>query len=112
MQLSEQDIQGIVSDATAKLKADLAANLTQKLDCVVTAEASEAVRKHVQQWVAENVIPDVTAILTEGKASLVNAATKSAEAMCDALAQSMKDTLAKKLEQSWDRKKVFEAMFT
>ena len=69
-------------------------------------------RDHVQEWVKENVLPDVTAILTTGKVSLVNTAASAAESMCEELSKSMAASLKEKLEKSWDRKKIFEAMFT
>ncbi len=111
MNLTEEDMKAIVSEATANLKAQLTANLTTKLDSDVTWAASQAVREHVQEWVKTNVLPDVTAILIAGKASLVNTAANAAEMMCDDLAKSMADTLKERLGKSWERKKIFDAMF-
>ncbi len=112
MNLTEEDMKAIVSQATANLKSQLTASLTAKLDSEVKFVASQAVREHVQEWVKANVLPDVTAILTTGKASLVNTAASAAEAMCQELSKSMAASLKERLEKPWERKKIFEAMFS
>lgn len=111
MNLTQEDMQEIVKDATANLKAQLTSDLTRRLDAEVTHAAANTIREYVQEWVKENVLPDVEAILIEGKTSLVNTASASANAMCDELSKSMTETLKVKLSKSWDRSKIFEALF-
>jgi hypothetical protein len=111
MNLSEEELKAIATQATDSLKLQLTNDLVSSLHREVTYAATQAVREHVQEWVKENVLPDVSAILVAGKASLVNTAGAVAEKMCEQLAESMTETLQEKLAKSWERKKIFEAMF-
>lgn len=112
MELSKEDVQEIITDVTTNLKSEVVRDLTKTLNWEVSQESRKMVVEHVHEWVKENVLPDVTAILIEGKASLVNAAAQASENMCDALSDSLVAALKENLEKSWNRKKLFEAMFT
>lgn len=72
--------------------------------------ASVAVNTQVTEWVKENLIPEVLMALTESKDGLITAAPVMAQTMVQALNASLQETITKKLESSWERKKIFEAL--
>lgn len=111
MQFSEQDLNEVVAQATQDLKVQLQRDLVSRMSSTIETTAREMVKNHVETWVAENVLPDVTLVLLEGKQSLVQAAVLASEGIAQEISKHMVEATVKNLKKSWTRKKIFEALF-
>ena len=56
-------------------------------------------------------MPEIIKELVESKQGLIAVGAKLAPALVEELVKSMADAFKKKMEQSWERKKVFEAIW-
>jgi FKBP-type peptidyl-prolyl cis-trans isomerase (trigger factor) len=74
-------------------------------------ELPEAVKREVQAFIAEDILPEIRAELVASKDVFVNAATEMARAAPVEIAKAMQEHIAKNLTNSWTLRKVVEAMF-
>src|SRR5690606_31592883 len=75
-------------------------------------EIPEAVKKAVQEFITEEIIPEIQAELTANKAVFVDAATEMVKGAPAEIGKAMQAQLAKKLTDSWQLKKILEACFS
>ncbi|WP_116521028.1 hypothetical protein [Achromobacter insuavis] len=108
--LSQEQIQQAVSDAMPDVLRGLRREIEDRLVREAIQTASMSVTAQVNEWVKENLVPEVLKALTESKDGLIAAAPVMAETMVQALNVSLQETITKKLESSWERKKIFEAL--
>lgn len=111
MQISDKDMAAIVADATSNLKTKLSAELSNRLEYQVLNAAQDQVAEYVRAWVAENILPDIGAVLTESKEGLVSTALAVGEGLTKSISEMMVEAVTKNLENSYHRNKVFEALF-
>ena len=112
MELSQEQIQQIVQEATESLKLKLKSDLMAGLEPAIRSTAQQAVRQHVERWISENVLPSVTIMLEEGKASLEASAIEGASLIAEELAEAMKKSAHTSLQSSLYRRRIFEALFS
>ncbi len=74
-------------------------------------ELPEAVKKAVQEFVAEEIIPAIKADLEANKDTFVTAATDMVRGAPAEIGKAMQEQLAKNLTQSWTLRKIVEACF-
>lgn len=89
------------------LKKEITAGISYESKAVVQKEVQEA----VTEWVKENIIPVVISRLVESKDGIISVAVALAPAMVDEINKGLIGALSKKMESSWERKKIFDAMF-
>jgi len=87
-------------------KEEISKNITWE----IREKAAAVIQKEVEAWVKENVIPEVLKGLTERKEGFIGLGVEFGQQAVQLISQSMTDTLKKKLESSWERKKIFTAM--
>ena len=109
--LTQEQIESLFNEARPSVLEGLKREMSVQISHEARSEAAKVVRTHVEAWVKANVIPELTLQLIEGKDGLVKAGKLLADAVCDELVKSCVKDLAKKLEQSWERKNIMEAMF-
>jgi hypothetical protein len=71
-------------------------------------ELPEAVKKTVNEFITEEVVPEVRAELSANKDAFVAAATEMAKSASVEIAKAMQTTIAKNLTNSWTLRKVVE----
>ena len=103
----DQAVQDIVPDVLRGLKNEL----RDRALGIARDAALDVVRKEVAAWATENLVPAVRDSLIESKDGIVAVAPTVAKSLVDVLATAMTAELKKKLESSWERKKILEAMF-
>lgn len=111
MQLSDDQMQQLVADATQNLQIQLQQSLVKRLEITVTESAARLIHSHVEAWIKQNVLPDVTTLLEDGKAALLASSIEGANAIAEGLAEGMKDTALKNLENPYRRSEIFKTLF-
>ena len=87
------------------------AEIKASINWEVKSKTASLVAAHVEQWVKDNLLPEITVALVESKEGLIKVATDFAPRAVEALTDSLSKSLKERLEKSWDRTKSFEAMF-
>lgn len=73
--------------------------------------AMQIVSTETQKWIKENIIPEIVKELIESKQGLISIGVKLAPKLVDALVVEMTKAFTSKLENSWERNKIFESIF-
>jgi hypothetical protein len=110
MNLTEEDLKSIMESATEQLKSQLKDQLVNKVQWQMDSTAENLIKNHVVDWMKENVLPEVTAILQDQKVGLVNAVASAAPKMAETLAKRMTTSFQKNLE-SYSGRDFFKKMF-
>lgn len=72
---------------------------------------SQVIAETVTTFMKEEIVPEIQKALIESKEGLINTVPLFTGEITTLLAEAMTKELKKKLETSWDRQKIFEAMF-
>jgi len=102
-QMLAESLPSMIEGFKAEIKAQISWDVKDKTSSMVSA--------HVEAWVKEHLLPEITAALVESKDGLVSIGVSLAPEVASALTSSLLAELKEKLEQSWTRGKIFEAMF-
>lgn len=108
--LTQEQINQAVSDVVPDVLRGLREEIKERALFAAKEAAITEVNKAVVEWVKSELIPDVHTALAESKDGLVSFAPKLAGEVTSALSSALMDALRKKLENSWERKRVFEAL--
>ena len=108
--LTNEQINDAVKDVLPDVLAGLKKQVTEQALYQAQQAMTAAVNKSVTEWVIENLVPEIHASLTESKDGLIAFAPRMAESVTMALSDAIVETLKKKLENQWERKKIFEAL--
>lgn len=110
MELSQEQIEKIINSALPEIKKSMVNDVKNAISWDVKEEAAKAVSDHVMEYVTKEIIPEITNQLVESKEGLISLGTKVAPMLVETIAIELCNTLKKKLEQSWERKKIFESL--
>ncbi len=72
---------------------------------------SQIIAETVSTFMKEQIIPEIQLALIESKNGLISTVPIFAEEVTKLIADAMIKDLKKHLENSWERQKIFEAMF-
>lgn len=111
MNLTQEQVQSILKEATPSIVAGLREEVVRQAKWEMNPIISQMIQKEVSEFMTTEIIPIVRQQLVEGKAGLITIAIDSANAITESLAKAMAATLQKKLESSYDRTKILEALF-
>lgn len=111
MKLSNKQVTEILEDARPRIVETLIEDVRSALTYSIRDTISSDIHKAVKEWAAENIIPEIIASLDDNKDGLVALAPAMAKGCVEAMSKAMVATLEKKLTDSWERKKLFSAMF-
>ena len=109
--LTEEQIQQIVADSAADITATAKRQVKEKVAHEVSYAVSQCIRDCASAYLAEHVKPKIVEMLTENNEAILEAATRVASEAGTLLVQAMVADFKSKLETSWTRKKILEAMF-
>jgi len=108
--LTQEQINEAVADAMPNVLAGLKREISENAIYTAKQAAWSAVQAAVTKWINENLVPEILTALAESKDGLVASAPLLAQSVNDAMVEAFQDTVKKKLESSWERKKLFEAL--
>lgn len=110
--LTQEQINEAVSGAMPDILAGLRKEIAETAIYQAKQTANAAVSKAVSDWVVENLVPEILKTLTDNKDGLLAMAPTLAHNMTTAMSVAFLDSITKKLETSWERKKIFEALLS
>jgi hypothetical protein len=110
--LTQDQITEAVQDALPSVLAGLKKQIQEQALYSAQNTMVTEVNKAVTQWIVDNLVPEIHSTLAQSKDGLIAMVPKIAEGITDALAKSMNEAISKKLENSWERKKIFEALIS
>jgi hypothetical protein len=110
--LTQEQIEEAVKDAMPDILAGLRKEIGETAIFHAKLTAQDAVQKAVSGWVVDNLVPAILKTLVDSKDSLVAMAPVFAQSMAVEMQKAFIDSIQKKLETSWDRKKIFDALLS
>lgn len=108
--INQQQINDMVKDTMPEIINALRNEIRETTLNEVRRSLQNEVQSVVKEWVVQNLVPEIHNVLIEGKEGLISVAPVLAEQVSLTLAETLKETIAKKMESSWERKKIFEAL--
>jgi len=111
MKLTEGQLKDLLQEATQEATRMLKKDLVDKIEYEMTDVARTTIKHFVKDWVQDNVIPEVTNRLVASKDGLVASAIPMADAITEGVSQALTEAVKENLSRSYDRKKIFSALF-
>lgn len=108
--LTQEQINEAVTGAMPDILAGLRKEIAETAIYQAKQTAQQAVGKAVSDWIIENLVPEVIKTLADNKDGLVALAPTLAQNMTAAMSEAFTASITKKLESSYERKKIFEAL--
>jgi hypothetical protein len=108
--MTPEMINELLEAAKPSVIESLKRELTQMVSYEVRSEAAKIVQAETVKWVNENIVPAIIAALVEQKDGMISIGTKLGPALVDEITKGMVTTVSEKLKQSWERKKIWEAL--
>ena len=109
--LTNEEIAKLLDEAKPSIVAGLKADILGQISWDVKNAVGGLVKEHVEQWVKENILPDITRGLIESKAGMVAVGVQLGPEVAKVMVASLLDSLKKTMEQSYRRTSVFKSMF-
>lgn len=108
--LTQDQINQAVSDAMPDVLAGLRKEISETALYHARNSAQAAITKAVGEWVEAELVPAIRATLAAEKDGLISIAPEIAAGITAELNKALLATIKEKLEKSWERKKIFEAL--
>lgn len=109
--LTNEEIAKLLDEAKPSIVAGLKADILSQISWEVKHVVAGLVKGHVEGWVKENALPDITRGLVESKQGIVAIGAQLGPEVAKALVAALTDSLKKSLEQSYQRSAMFKALF-
>ncbi len=109
--LTQEQINELLEQAKPSIIEGLKKDVADCISWSTKQEAGKIISQTVSDWVKENIVPEITKSLIEGKDGLVSSGISLAPMMVEALTAGMLADFKKKMESEWERRKVFDALF-
>lgn len=104
-----------IDDTVKDMLPNIMAAFKEEIKETALSQARETVRDQirvaVEDWVKENLIPEIIKHLAEEKDGIISTIPKMIDEITHSLSKSLCGDLNKNLSSSWTRKKIFEALF-
>lgn len=107
---NKEQVQELLDAAKPSVIETIKNDLIRNVSYDVRETAGRLIKEHVETWIKENVLPELSKQLIESKDSLISVGVAAAPQLVQQLATAMTESLAENLKSSWDRKKIFEAL--
>ena len=111
MEITQEMIEQATQGAVKSVREQLVRDLTAAIDYDIRQSIADQISAHVSTWIEENVLPDITTGLVEGKPGLVVLGKDLAHTVVQEVASKMTDDVKKRVDDSWTRRKIYEALF-
>lgn len=108
--LTQDQINQAISDAIPDVLAGLRKEISEAALYHARDSARVAVTKAVGEWIEAELVPAIRTTLAAEKDGLIAIAPEIAAGITTELNKALLATIKEKLEKSWERKKIFEAL--
>jgi len=109
--ITEQQINELLEAAKPSIIEGFKTEIKHSITWEVKNKAAQLVADATEVWIKENVIPEIVKELSESKSGLIAIGAKLGPAMVEVLTQNLIAAVSEKMGKSWERNKIFEAMF-
>ena len=109
--LTQDQINQAISDAVPDVLAGLRKEISETALYHARNSVQAAVTKAVGEWVEAELVPEIRATLAAEKDGLIAITPEIAAGITAELNKALLATIKEKLEKSWERKAIFEALF-
>lgn len=110
--LTPEQVQQIITDtlpdAIAALKKEVAAKVVAEAQWALGDEIKNTVR----EWIKTNIAPEIEKSLIDSKDGILKAIAEFTNSYTSLLTKALLEDASAKLANSWDRKKIVEAILT
>lgn len=110
MKLSDEQIKDILEELKPSIVDGLKIDLQNSINTQIDYDAREIIGQLAKNWIKEHIVPEIEKALIESKDGLVSVGINAVDELTTALARSLTDMVKQKLENNWERKKIFEAL--
>lgn len=93
-----------------RVKNAVADSLIDKIAQQYRYDMPQIIQTEMDTFIKENVVPAISARLTENKDAIVDGATQVALSIASEMAKTIQEQISKNLTQSWNVKKVIDAL--
>lgn len=111
MKLTPEQVSEILEAAKPDIIAGLKEEVVRQAKWDLNDKAGQMVRAEVERFVGEEIVPVIREQLIESKEGLISLAVPLAETIVTELAAKLAQDAKKNMENSWDRKKILDALF-
>lgn len=111
MELTKEQIASILDDAKPSIIAGLRDQIKEQVRWEMSPVVTKMITEEVTAFMGAEIIPVIKQQLIESKDGLISVAIELSKAIAADLAASLAGTMKKKLENSYDRQKIFKALF-
>ena len=105
------DMDALLEASLPSIIEGMKTKITTQISWELESKAAEAVSKHIQSWIEQNVLPAINEQLMESKEGLIAAGAAMGPMIVEALTAAMLDDLKKKLESDYKRREIYKVMF-
>ena len=110
--LTQDQINQAISDAVPDVLAGLRKEISETALYHARNSVQAAITKAVGEWAEAELVPAIRDTLAAEKDGLIAIAPEIAAGITAELNKALLANIKEKLEKSWERKKIFEALFT
>lgn len=111
MNIDEEQIKTLLEEIKPSIMRGFKKEIKEVVEQKIKWEAQEIIGSYVRDWIKENIIPELQKNLVESKEGLILMGIKLTEAIVADLSHSITIHMKEKLENTWERKKILEALF-
>jgi len=111
MESTEERVQELVDASLPSIASAIKEELKQTAIHSASHRLQELVSNEVSKWFQEHMAPEIHEVLAGEKSALVDAVRDQSQAVVDALTTTLQEALKENLQQSYKRRKIFEALF-
>ena len=103
----QEQIESAMPAVMARIKQETLTRIEREGVEIMVATA----RKAAEQWAIDNLVPEIKAQLDAGKAGMVAKASEISGNITDEIGKALVKSVTEKLSQSWNVRKLTEAIF-
>ncbi len=111
MELTPEQINVLLEEAKPSIVNGLKEEAIKQIKWEFNSQVSRLMEAEVTKFVSTEIIPVLQQQLIESKEGLINIVLASSNAIVTDLSKALMNSLKEKLEHSYSRQKIFEAMF-
>jgi len=108
--LNQEQINQLLEDAKPDIVNSLKKAVMEDLTREVNRNCVEVFKNHINSWLKENILPEITKTLIESKEGLIKVGVQVTTEINDMLAKSMVAHIKERLEKEWTRGEIFKAL--
>ena len=105
------DIESVLENSAAEIQRAAATELQQQVISAIKWNMSDQINKYAQTFFEENILPDIKAALHEDKELIISSAMEGIKGIGEEVGNALKTQAAEKIKNSWNVRKISEALF-